>query len=353
MPVSSLEKPAHTESDRLLWRFLNASQPQQIKRELEYLLEKEVQPLLRAQLWKRMRGGTGDTDRDVEDLVCDAQAAVLEKLYALHARECLPIRSLRGYVRQVAQNSWHRLLRDRYPRRAALSDRVLYLIGKGIGFARWEGAEGETLAGFEAWAREGKNALVSRPLSLLTQSPLQAWEAAAPMYGSDTRQLPEIMAALFNWLGHPIEIDLLINSLAVILHVQDAPAASLDDEQQSLFQPADSVSTEREAESRLFLQSVWREMGSLSLAERMALLLNLRDTEGRGIIALFPITGIAALTDIAALLEMPPAKLAALWEKLPLDDNSIAQMQGVTRQFVINRRKEAHRKLARKICFAE
>jgi hypothetical protein len=79
------------------------------------------------------------------------------------------------------------------------------------------------------------------------------------------------------------------------------------------------------------------------------LLLNLKDAEGRGCIALFPATGIATLRQLAEALEMSADGFAQLWNELPLEDARIAELLGLTRQQVINTRKSGRERLTRRL----
>jgi hypothetical protein len=81
----------------------------------------------------------------------------------------------------------------------------------------------------------------------------------------------------------------------------------------------------------------------------VALLLNLREADGRGCLALFPGTGVASLRQIADALEFPAERFAELWPRLPLDDATIAGLLELTRQQVINLRKSARERLARRL----
>ena len=64
---------------------------------------------------------------------------------------------------------------------------------------------------------------------------------------------------------------------------------------------------------------------------------------------LIPITGIATIHQIAEALDIPAEQFAVLWNRLPLDDATIADHLGVTRQQVINLRKSARERLARRL----
>jgi RNA polymerase sigma factor (sigma-70 family) len=102
-------------------------------------------------------------------------------------------------------------------------------------------------------------------------------------------------------------------------------------------------------EERSFLHGLWREIALLPARQATALLLNLRD-EGRGnAILLLPLTGVASLREIARVLGMPAERLAELWPRLPLEDATIAEILGTTRQQVINLRKAARERLSRRL----
>jgi hypothetical protein len=64
---------------------------------------------------------------------------------------------------------------------------------------------------------------------------------------------------------------------------------------------------------------------------------------------MFPAAGVATIAQVAAVVEVPLDELAALWPDLPLDDNTIAARLGGTRQQIINLRKSARDRLARRL----
>ena len=97
------------------------------------------------------------------------------------------------------------------------------------------------------------------------------------------------------------------------------------------------------------LERLWGEIRELPPRQRAALLLNLRDDEGRGMIELWPQTGIASLAELARALDLTEAALRELWPTLPRDDQWIAARLGVTRRQVINLRKCARGRLARRL----
>jgi len=102
-------------------------------------------------------------------------------------------------------------------------------------------------------------------------------------------------------------------------------------------------------EQRRFLEQLWKEICELPLLERTALLLNLRDNNDRGLIVLLADLRIVTIRQIAMALRLQPEEFAALWRDLPLDDDDIGERLGMNRQQVINLRRSARRRLAKRI----
>src|SRR5437868_5321680 len=94
-------------------------------------------------------------------------------------------------------------------------------------------------------------------------------------------------------------------------------------------------------ESLQALSRLWTEVLELRPPQRKVLLLNLRDDEGSSALNLLVLTGVASIETIAHSLELRPSDLKTIWQELPLDDERIALMIGVTRQQVINLRRSA------------
>src|SRR5262249_11439305 len=150
----------------------------------------------------------------------------------------------------------------------------------------------------------------------------------------------DAVIAIITALDAPVRFDDLVRVIADLWSVVDlrevAGASSL---------PATQLSG---AESRETVRAVWREIQLLPPRQRCALLLNLRDGEDGNAVALLVLSGIATVADVAATVEMSMSELAEVWGQLPIDDRTIADRLGVTRQQVINLRKSARARLARR-----
>jgi len=102
-------------------------------------------------------------------------------------------------------------------------------------------------------------------------------------------------------------------------------------------------------ERRSYLSRLWQEIRQLPPRQAAALILHLRDSRGRDAASLLPLTGTASLRDISRAVGLAPEKLAEIWNRLPLEDATIAGLLQVTRQQVINLRKSARERLARRM----
>src|SRR5262249_43289952 len=140
----------------------------------------------------------------------------------------------------------------------------------------------------------------------------------------------------------PVALDDLVRIVAELWDVSDVQP-EID-----LSAIASDAMPSDELETRQNLSVLWKEIVQLQPRQRTALLLNLRDGDGLNALSLFVLAGVAALREIAAAVSLTPQRLGELWNDLPLDDLTIGSLIGATRQQVINLRKAARERLARR-----
>jgi RNA polymerase sigma factor (sigma-70 family) len=260
-----------------------------------------------------------------------------------------PISDLRGLAAVITHRTCSRWMRQQFPERHAFKNRLHYLLTRQRGFAVWQSENKKLVAGLATWqgrkevAGEKQLKQVADDEALLARIRLLKFSRQADWSGT--------MNTLLDRLGVPIEFDKLVSFMASVLQLEDRPLESID-QIEDASEPADSNrqhDAEWQIEKRVFLQRLWQEVQQLPLNQRTALLLNLRDHKGEGCLALFPALGIATLRQVAEALEMGAEKLAEIWNGLPLEDSRIAELLQVTRQQVINARKSARERLARRL----
>ena len=311
---------------------------------LETLLGGETEAVV-GETVRRALGGSGVGRAHAPDVAGDVRLRLVRKLWSLRRGVGEPIENFLGYVVTTAEHGAYAFLRQQYPERTRFRNRVRYATAHHAGTMLSSDADG-------VWLCRTGRAVRPAPASGATRAFLddpRSWFAARRI--DMLQALPALLDELLVQLDEAIELDRLVDTLAGILGIVDArPVAVREGTRGSLEQLADPAAAISEVlEQRQHLECVWREIESLPPRQRAALLLNLRDPQGGAVLQLLPSTGVASTMQIAAALEIGTTQLARIWDDLPLDDLSIADRLGVTRQQVINLRKSARARLARRV----
>lgn len=298
--------------------------------EIERLLLDVVTPLVRQILGRHFRTRGALPEHDADDVRATINLRLLHKLRRLPTSPGEDIQDLEKYVATLTYNVINDQLRRRFPERTRLKNRVRYVLTHDPRLALWSVPAG-LAGGLKKW---------SGSHDVATSLQLDAGSATAKMLDRD--HPADAVYALLARIGRAVELGTLVEVLAALWHVSDvaleAPEAR---------DARDPVPLQ--LERREMLRALWREIEQLRPMQRKALLLNLRDDAAVNVVALLVLTGVAAFEDVAAVLEMTPEGLAEVWNELPLDDLRIADLLGVTRQQVINLRKSARERLARRL----
>lgn len=289
-----------------------------------------------------------------------------------------------AFAATVTHNAWSDYLRQRYPRRASLKNRLRYFLGHQAQYSVWETAHGEWLGGLRAWSIGGAEPVKPEAVQALRDGRARLPRGSVP--GQDFEQFKaaewdRLLGAIFAHLQAPVPIDALVALVATLTGLRETAVESLDtspdgEEEGDLGQHADDAPTpEAQAETRGMLRQLWGALQALKPDYRRAYLLNLPGPgKTRGDIEVFLLHGIASIEEVFASLALDAialrtaldgvelsardhADLAAvssdlerfcvLWRHLPLQDLVIARILGLEQQQVINRRMLALRELAR------
>jgi DNA-directed RNA polymerase specialized sigma24 family protein len=342
--------------DAQLLPYIHATSEADSDRVLNSLVSECIEPVIKQVIRSKLRvyfdhEGRAPRDPDAEDLYSDTLLQLLAKLKdCKDSPDDKSIGNLRSYTAVISYHTCYEYLRLKYPQRHNLKNKLRYLLTRRPGLASWENASGDLLSGFSKWRGTIEAPAGSDRLRQLLDDPHTALESVQPRGDFQRLKLWDLAAAIFNHTGHPIELDELVDIVARLQGIKDRQAEPITGEENpdSFVPVAQHADLSKEVDQRLFLTWLWEEICRLPVRQRMALLLNLRD-EGGGVAGLLPITGIASLRQIAAALEMADEDFASLWPRLPLDDASIGGLLGVTRQQVINLRKCARERLARRM----
>lgn len=315
------------------------------------LLLGEAAPLL----WRTIRSQlAGVPAADQEEVHSAALLRLTERLQQwLSGDPEVEIESFRAYVAATGANGCRAWLRARHPERTRLQNQLRYLLRHDPDLALWEGSDGVLVCGLATWRDRGPGVADKTDPPGARDLALSGATRGLP--------LPELVRRLLLWHGRPWPFRDLQSAAAELLGVQDRPPVSLSgdsaadpgtegaDPSPGLDLPETRAGAHRELEGRQFLAALWLEVRELPLGQRRALLLNLRDDQGRDRLALLTLTGLATRSDLARLLELPEGELEQLWGALPLDDRTLAERFALTARQIINLRKSARARLARRL----
>ena len=342
---------AGARNDPRLAPWLTAPTDEEASRALAQLWDEITEPVL-TRVIRGKFGATGHR-QDAEDLIGEARLQIIRRLQRLRETTAAaaerPLVDLEAYVASVAYTTWALTMRRRNPARAALVDRLRYLLEGRTdqrGFARWAGQGGESWTGFEIWrGREQFLAGTGQKAGRLLADSRGAAAEVFPLDADRERMpLPEILARLFTWTGEPLRLRDLID---VVARWQGIPEGSWEtlatdaDEAFATEIPATGASPHDVLRWKEYLGWLLGAAGRLTRRQRTAFLLHspcLHEMERLGL------TGIR---QTASLLGLPAERMAEHWAKLPLEDRLIGSILGLGTQNVINERKTARAILGR------
>jgi hypothetical protein len=338
--------------DQLLQTFIEATDEEQADRCLASLIDEHAAPIVREILGSSLRfhlsnNGTAASTQDASDLFNDIIASLLARLrYLKTDRPPGAIADFRGYVAATAYNACNLYLRQKYPRRSRLNNRLRYLLSHDAAFGLWTNETFGLVCGFGHW-RDKATPASQQLLEKIRHDPGEWIQTVdLPNVGINRAQLSSILHALFQSCGSPIRLDDLVNVVAEICREKDQPDESLEIVM-NLAAPA--LDFETILEQQHILALLWQEVCQLPRRQRVALLLNFRDARGQDLVSLLPVTRTATIAQIAQAIDFPLVEFLGLWNKLPLDDVTIAELLSATRQQVINLRKCARERLERRM----
>jgi len=206
----------------------------------------------------------------------------------------------------------------------------------------WTGEDDNWICGLREWQEWQASSNDEDPSETLKL--VFAEEDISP----DKIELVDLVGLVFKHFGKPIRFGDLLNLIYEVRRISEPVEVPADDTgRENSLEYKNNVLDRMEQTA--FLKSLWEEIGGLPLRHRAALLLNLKNSRGDGLMTLLPFIRVASIRQIAEMLEFPIEEFVKIWNDLPWDDRAIAGHLGLTRQQVINLRQSARAMLRRKL----
>ncbi len=319
---------------------------------LTELIDEHVDPLVRRLVRFKFQVSLQPSDdrqvnQDGLDLASEIKTQIVARLSSLKAGNGAgPIGNLEAYVRTVAANAFSHKLRKKYPNRLRLKNQLRYVLTHDRRVSLWESADSEWLCGRREQHATGApiDAFVVNDVTI---DQIRTKLEAAGL-SPERSELVDLVVFVLEHIGTALGFDDFLRIVYNLKRISE-PIEVTEDEAANFMSPTLGGGLPERMEQTAFLSALWEEICRLPLRHRTALLLNLKNTHGEGLITLLPLTGVATIRQIAEALEFPPEDFAAVWNTLPWDDRAIADHLGLTRQQVINLRQSARATLRRRL----
>ncbi|MCY7345407.1 MAG: hypothetical protein LH614_04230 [Pyrinomonadaceae bacterium] len=326
-------------ADELLRLFLNAPSEAECAKFLDALIEKCVLPMIEKILRAKFGDAKNDavfSEQDYEDLRGECGVKIVGVLRSRKnaAGDFPPIKDFSAYCAAIVYNVWNGFVREKSPNRENLKNRIRYALDKDLRFVVQ--ADGVSLY---QW-REPNSVPSAMSVEHLTALVKEENGFFAPA------DLPDLLAVIFERANGSLTIETLVKIVADVWQVRDFPAVSLDDFHE---RAAPLFVWRADLEMRYKLEYLWREIRSLPVLQRVALLYNLRDERGGEMLWSFFNARLAALDELAEAMNLTRTQFVKLLPQLPLDDKKIAAAMNLTVKRIGDLRKTARDNLHRRL----
>jgi RNA polymerase sigma factor (sigma-70 family) len=337
--------------DNVLVPYLTADDERERQHHLDELVTLGAAPLIRQVLRLRLgfyvsAQGINEHNQDAEDLYQEALTRVVHVLKQLHATSSTDIEDFERYVSRVASNICIDFLRDKSPARTRLKDSLRDLFRRHRELVSWE-YEGEILCGFANWRNTRKSTFSDQELRDV-ETKLETFQAVR-FADEDVRLAPlsQILTELFDWIGGPIQIDVLVTMVAYLLAVKDQHIESLDDptRQWDTYFPADTQTGESHVEANELLSRLWHAVRQLPAEQRDAFVFGFEDQAGQDFFTILLAAATVTWNELAHGMGRSVEEIARLRMSMPMDGVSAANELGASRENVWKWRYRAIRTL--------
>ncbi len=339
--------------DNLLLPYINANGESERQQRFDELLTLRAAPIVRQTLRRKLgfyvsAQGINERNQDAEDLYQEAMTRIVQVLHDLQvSSSATDIDSFDHYVARIASNICMDFLRAKSPARTRLKDSLRDLFRRHKDLVSWE-FENELLCGFAAWRNTGKT-VFSGQASHDIETKSEAFRAAR-FADEDVRTapLPQVAAELFDWIGGPVEIDVLVRIVASLLDVREQPIESLDDDVSPSWDAhfaGNPPSSESTLQAKELLRRLWQAVTGLPPEQRDAFCLGFEDQAGQDLFSVLLGAGIVTLKDLARGLGRSVEEVGRLRSRVPMDSATVAAELNASRDHVYKWRFRAVQRL--------
>ena len=160
--------------------------------------------------------------------------------------------------------------------------------------------------------------------------------------------MPQIVAELFDWIGGPVDIDVLVRMIAYLLDIKDQQLESVDDPasvKRDVYFPANARSGEPQIEANELLTHLWQAVIQLPTDQRDSFALSFEDQAGQDLFTLLLTADIVSWDELARGMGRPVEDVVRLRLRMPMESVKVAHELRASRENVYKWRFRAIRRL--------
>ena len=339
--------------DPLLLRYCQATDEPERQERLSELVLLHAAPAVRHALRQKFgfyvdQCGINPYNQDAEDLYQEAIAKIVEMLNELHHSSSKgEIEHFRQYSSRIAINVCVNFLRAKSPARRRLKENVRLLLIRHPEFAIWKEG-GNYFCGFASW--RGSKILSWRP-DTATIDEKTAQLRARGFSKSEIKRgsLARVVRELFECTGSPVDLDILVKTLAPILNLADHPLVSIDAQEDPERYSGTVPSHNSRVEEKEVLSHLWQAVIRLPADQRDAFCFGFQDEQGSDLFSLLIEAQVITLPKLAQTLARSAREIIRLRSQMPMDGATIAGELNASRAQVNKWRFLAVRRLRKEL----
>ena len=338
--------------DNVLVPYLTADDDGQRQQHLNELLTVRTAPVIRQVLRRRLgfyvsAQGANEKNQDAEDLYQETMTRVVQVLHQLQSSSGNDIDDFELYVSRIASNICTDFLRAKSPARTRLKYSIRDLFKQHDELVSWE-YDREIVCGFARWGNTSKSTFSDQSIEDI-ETKLDNFRLLH-YADEDVRvaPLPQIVVELFNWIGGPVDIDVMVRMIAYLLGIKDQQLESLDDPASmkgDVYFAAVVRSGESHLEANELLTCLWRAVIELPAEQRDAFALGFKDEAGQDLFTLLLTADIASWDELARGMGRSVAEVVRLRLRMPMEGATAADELRASRENVYKWRFRAIRRL--------
>ncbi len=316
--------------DNLLLPYLKASDESERQHHLDELLIVYAGPVVRRTLRQRLgfhvnQLGVNPYNPDAEDLYHEIIAKIIEVLTALPTSSRTEIEDFEKYVGRIAINACLDYIRIKSPARTRLKYSLREILSRKSEFVLWKSEE-EFLCGLKACSKE-RERISSQRLAEIERD-LPTFRTTRFRREEVTRvPLTKLTAELLRWIDEPVELDELVNLIAILLDVKDRPSDSIDDEAKGYLESRVADTTlisDPGLDIEKLLRSLWRAVLALPKNQRDTYCFRFEDNGGEDLFTLLFEANITTQAQLAQQLGRSFDDLMRIWTAMPMEYSDIS-----------------------------